>query len=158
MSILDLMNREQLLQAQASARVYQARADAIFQEWGFRAPAPVIGQDPQDYRRDLAVMAKKQLPYNHELRKIKLWKLPRDVFEKLEPQVFNACRDAASRPDSVPPGTMREITRTNPQNGHREVHFIGNESFVTDPSYGHRPGRKVISFMHRFNTSGVAFR
>jgi hypothetical protein len=158
MSIIDHMTRDQLLQMQASARVYQARADSVFQEWGFRAPAPTIGQDPQDYRRDLAVMAKKQLPYGHELRKMKLWKLPRDVFETFEPQIYNACREAANRPDSVPPGEMREIVKINPQNGHKEIHFLGRESFVTDPRYGHRPGRQVVSFVHRYNTSGVAFR
>jgi hypothetical protein len=87
MSIVDHMTRDQLLQMQASARVYQGRADSVFQEWGFRAPAPSLGQDPEDYRRDLAVMAKKQLPDGHVLRKIKLWKLPRDVFETFEPQV-----------------------------------------------------------------------
>jgi hypothetical protein len=144
-----------LLQAQASARVFQAKADSIFQEWGFRAPAPVIGQDPQDYRRDLAVMAKRQLPYGHELRKIKLWKMPRDAFEVMEQQVYAACKQAASRPDSVAPGEMREVTRINPQNGHKEIHFLGNESFVRDMC---RPGRRVVSFMHRYNTSGVAFR
>jgi hypothetical protein len=152
---MDNMTRDQLLQAQASARVYQARADSVFQEWGFRAPAPVIGQDPEDYRRDLAVMAKRQLPHGHELRKMKLWRLPRDVFETYEPQVYNACREAASRPDSVPPGETREIVKVNPQNGHKEVHFLGRESFVKDFT---RPGRKVVSFMHRYNTSGVAFR
>src|SRR6516162_5894853 len=111
MSIVDNMSRDQLLQMQSSARVYQARADSVFQEWGFRAPAPVIGQDPEDYRRDLAVVAKKQLPYGHELRKLKLWKMPRDAFEVMEQQVYAACREAASRPDSVAPGEMREVTR-----------------------------------------------
>jgi hypothetical protein len=155
MAIVDHMNREQLLQMQASARVYQARADSIFQEWGFRAPQPTLGQDPEDYRRDLAVMAKKQLPYGHELRKVKLWKLPKDVFETFEPQVYSACREAAKRPDSIPPGEIREVVRINPQNGHKEIHFLGRESFVKDMG---RPGRRVVSFMHRYNTSGVAFR
>ena len=155
MSVMDRMTREQLLQAQASARVFQARADSAFEPWGFRAPAPPLGQDPQDYRRDLAVMAKKQLPYDHQFRKMKVWKMPKDVFEVFEPQIYDACREAASRPDSVAPGEIREVTRINPQNGHKEVHFIGNESFVRDMM---RPGRKVVSFMHRYNTSGVAFK
>jgi hypothetical protein len=143
MSVIDKMTREQLLRMQASARVYQARADSVFQEWGFAARAPTLGEDPQDYRRDLAVTAKRQLPYGHELRKIKLWKLPKDAFEVVEPQVYNACRDAASRPDSVAPGEMREVTRINPQNGHKEIHFLGTTSFVKDFT---RPGRRVTSF------------
>ena len=155
MSVMDNMTRDQLLQAQASARVYQARADSVFQEWGFRAPAPTIGQDPEDYRRDLAVMAKKQLPHGHKLREMKLWKLPRDVFEVFEPQVYAACKHAASRPDSVAPGEMREVVKIDPKTGHKEIHFIGSDSFVKDFS---RPGRRVVSFMHRYNTSGVAFK
>jgi hypothetical protein len=146
MSIIDHMTRDQILQMQASARVYQARADSVFQEWGFRAPAPTIGQDPQDYRRDLAVMAKKQLPYGHDLRKMKFWQMPKDVFEVFEAQVYAACREAASRPDSAAPGEVREVVKINPQNGHKEIHFIGTTSFVTDPSYGYRPGRRVKSF------------
>src|SRR6516225_8853950 len=52
------MTREQLLQVQASARVYQTRADEAFEPWGMRAPAPVLGEDPDDYRRKLMSLAK----------------------------------------------------------------------------------------------------
>jgi hypothetical protein len=155
MSVIDHMSREQLLKMQESARVYQARADSVFEEWGFRAPAPVIGQDPEDYRRDLAIMAKRQLPYGHKSRIKNLRKLPRDIFETFEPQIYDACREAATRPDAAAPGEMRQITKINPQNGHKEITFIGNESFVKDLT---RPGRRVVSFMHRYNTSGVAFK
>jgi hypothetical protein len=103
----------------------------------------------------LCVKAKRQLPYDHQLRRVKLWDLSRAAFEALEPQVYTACRDAANRPDSVPVGEMRKIEVVNPQNGQKEVHFIGQESFVKQFT---RPGRKVVSFLHRFNTSGVAFR
>jgi hypothetical protein len=151
----DQLTRDDLMRMQNSARAYQARADSAFEPWGFRAPAPPLGQDPEDYRRDLAVKAKRQLPYGHELRRVKLWDLSRAAFEALEPQVYTACAEAAKRPDSVPPGEMRAVTKINPANGQKEVHFIGDTSFVKDMG---RPGRKVVSFMHRFNTSGVAFR
>jgi hypothetical protein len=155
MSIMSSLTRDQLLQVQESARVFQARADAAFEPWGFRAPQPLIGQDPQDYRRELCIMAKRQLPYGHKLRIKNLKKLPRDVFEVYEPEIYDACREAASRPDSVAPGEIRQIVKHNPTTGHREVHYIGGESFVKDMG---RPGRRVVSFMHRYNTSGVAFR
>jgi hypothetical protein len=38
----------------------------VFAEWGFRAPEPTINANPEDYQRDLAVMAKKQLPYSDD--------------------------------------------------------------------------------------------
>ena len=46
-----MYSREQLLQIQSAARVYQARADAALAKWGMRAPEPVIGEDPDHYRR-----------------------------------------------------------------------------------------------------------
>src|SRR5258708_1309333 len=49
------MTREQLLQMQASGRVFQERADNALQPWDIRAPAPVLGEDVGKYRRDLAV-------------------------------------------------------------------------------------------------------
>src|SRR5215471_5373754 len=106
---IESMTHDDLLRMQASARIYQARADSVFEAWGFRAPAPALGQDPEDYRRDLCVKAKKQLPYDHQFRKMKLWKMPRDVFETFEPQIYAACREAATRPDSAAPGEMREV-------------------------------------------------
>jgi hypothetical protein len=80
--------------------------------------------------------------------------MPKDVFEVFEPQVYNACAEAAKRPDSVPPGEMRML-KTKDQNGQEIITWVGNESFVKDMG---RPGRRVVSFMHRYNTSGVAFR
>jgi hypothetical protein len=154
MSIPANLTRDQLLQVQESARVYQARADSVFQEWGFRAPAPPLGQDPEEYRRDLCIMAKRQIPYGHEMRIKNLRKLPRDVFEAFEPQIYNACREAAKSPDSAAPGEMRRVERTD-SNGLKFVEWLGREHFVKDMG---RPGRRVVSFMHRYNTSGVAFR
>src|SRR6516164_3129907 len=133
---IDQLTRDELLRMQSAARAYQARADSAFEPWGFRAPAPPLGQDPEDYRRDLAVKAKRQLPYGHELRKIKLWDLSRAAFEALEPQVYDACAEAAKRPDSVPPGEMRML-KTKDQNGQEIITWIGNESFVKDMG---RPG------------------
>jgi hypothetical protein len=118
-------------------RSYQTTAIRITcasSKWGFRAPAPVIGQDPEDYRRDLCVKAKKQLIF--------------------EPQIYSACAEAAKRPDSVPPGEMRML-KTRDQNGQEIITWLGQESFVKDMG---RPGRRVVSFMHRYNRSGVAFR
>jgi hypothetical protein len=53
------MDRDQLLRLQASARVYQARADDALSSWGLRAPQMAIGSDIDDCRRGLCVLAKK---------------------------------------------------------------------------------------------------
>ena len=60
--------REQLLQIQSSARVFQARADDALAPWGMRAPELVCGEDPDHYRRQTMIMAKDQLPEDHEYR------------------------------------------------------------------------------------------
>ena len=80
--------REQLLQAHASARVFQARYDEAFAPWGMRAPEPVIGEPVDDYRRKLAVKAKKLLPDGNELKPVQFRALENDVFEVFEPRLI----------------------------------------------------------------------
>ena len=75
--------REQLLQMQASGRVYQERYDQAFQPWDQRAPSPVIGEDIADYRRKLAIQAKRLLPEGHELRAVQFRALADDVLNNL---------------------------------------------------------------------------
>src|SRR6516225_6245889 len=108
------MTREQLLQVQSSARVYQARADNAFEPWGMRAPAPVLGEDPDDYRRKLMILAKNQLPEGHQLRRITVKRIPDDALDNFEKMYYDACRDAGSRNDSVPEGEMRRVERVDP--------------------------------------------
>ena len=57
--------------------------------------------------------------------------------------IYDACAKAVARNDTVPPGEMREITRVNPKNGHKETLFFGRESFVKAMN---RPGRRVVKF------------
>jgi hypothetical protein len=145
--------REQLLQIQSAARVYQARADDAFAPWGFRAKQPTIGEDPDRYRRRLMIQAKNQLPDNHELRGVTVNKLPSDALEAYEPQFFKACKDAAYRADSVPPGEMRRVEETD-TNGTKMVKWIGQECFVRDLM---PPSRLVLGFRTPegfLNTSG----
>jgi len=101
------LNREQMLQQDQSLRAYQQRADDAFSTWGFRAPAPSLSDDPrypERYRRELLYLAKKRLPENHELRKFQVKHIPFDAFQVVEPQIYQPCREAACRPDSVPMG------------------------------------------------------
>jgi hypothetical protein len=136
------MTREQLLQMQASGRVYQERYDNALAPWDQRAPAPVLGQSIDDYRRDTLVKIKKLLPRGHELRKVKVYELRNDVIDVLEPQLLKACRTEAYNADSVPPGEMRRVVEVD-QGGTKIVRWIGQESFVKEMG---RPGRRVVSF------------
>jgi hypothetical protein len=137
------MTREQLLRVQSSARVFQQRADDAFASWNMRAPAPVLGEDPDDYRRKLMILAKNQLPENHELRKVTVKRIPGDALDNFEKMYYDACRDAGSRNDSAPPGQMRMVEKVNPQNGQKFIEFLGTRSFIHDfPSYA----RRVVGF------------
>ena len=152
---LEQLRFEKQMRQRSIATSYQQRADSVFAEWGTRAKQRVEGEDPEDYRRDLCVQAKKLLPYSddrpspdskatfRELRKLKLWGMPADVFARFEPQIYDACAKAVARNDTVPAGEMREITRIDPKNGHKEIRFYGQRSFVADLG---RPGRRVTSF------------
>ena len=96
MSIVEHMTREQLLQAQASARVFQERADDALSPWDIRAPAPVLGQDVREYRRDLAVKLKRMLPEEHELRKVQYRRLDDATISIFEPQLYRAVQAEAT--------------------------------------------------------------
>jgi hypothetical protein len=131
------MSRDQLMQIQASARVYQERADNALMPWDIRAPHPVLGEDIAKYRRDLAVMLKRQLPENHQLRKVQYRRLDDAMLSVFEPQLLKAVRDAANDPSTVPPGQMRRVVEVD-EGGTKIVKWIGQRSFIEDlkaPAY-----------------------
>jgi hypothetical protein len=127
-----LRSREHLLEVQAAARTYQARADDAFQSWNIHAPAYVAGESLDDYRRRLADLAQRQLPDDHELRRLRLRALPDDAFAGFEPQIFTACKEAGNRPDSAAPNELRAVERVNPENGQKMIEFLGTRSFIHD--------------------------
>jgi hypothetical protein len=147
MSIVDHMSRDQLLQMQASARTYQERYDTALAPWDQRAPAPVLGQDIDTYRRETLVKMKKLLPEDHKLR-IPVRKMPNDVLDVFDPQICKAVHDAANDPYTVPPGQMRAVPKVN-QGGTRVVEYVGALR-EDNPRLGQR------SFIEDFK--GPAFR
>src|SRR5260370_21262857 len=63
---LEQLRYEREMRQRSIATAYQSRADAVFAEWGTRAKQRVEGTDPEDYRRNLCVQAKKLLPYSDD--------------------------------------------------------------------------------------------
>jgi hypothetical protein len=148
------MSYEQLLRMQASARVVQERADEALMPWDIRAPAPVLGESFDSYRRNVAVKLKRLLPEDHELRKVQYRRLDDAALGAFEPQLYRAVRDAAHDASTVPPGEFRKIVQTD-QGGTKIVKWIGQQSFVREMG---RPGRRVTSFMHAYDGSGRPLR
>jgi hypothetical protein len=134
--------RQHALRVQRSLRTIQERADDCYQPWGFRAPGPTLGCDPDEYRRDLLIKAKRLLPGDNELRRVQVRQLPRSALSQFEDMIFAAAKAEAFRPDSVPDGEMRKVVRPT-ANGSEIIEWVGKTSFVKAMG---RPGRKVLSF------------
>jgi hypothetical protein len=148
---------DQIMRMQAAARVYQQRYDDALQPWDLRAPAPVLGEDIAEYRAKLAILAKHQLPPDHQLRKVQYRRLDSAIFDNFEPQLLRACRQEAYNPASVPPGEFRKVVEIA-SDGMKIVKWIGQQSFVKDMG---RSGRRVVSFLTphgRVNASGIPVR
>jgi hypothetical protein len=137
------LTRDQLLQQQASARVYQARYDSAFEPWGVRAPAPVLGQDIDEYRRSLAVMAKRLLPESHELARMQYRRQPDDVLNNFEPELLTAVKQLATANDSVPHDAPLRRVEERDSNGLKIIKWIGQKWFGDQFT---RPGRLVLGF------------
>jgi hypothetical protein len=146
--------RQHALRVQRSLRAIQERADNSFEPWGFRAPAPALGCDPDDYRRDLLIKAKRLLPGDNELRHVQIRQLPRDALTNFENLIYPVAKATAYSADSVPHGEMRPIEEKD-NNGLKMIRWIGKESFVKAMG---RPGRRVLGFLHNdghyYNPSG----
>jgi hypothetical protein len=132
------------------ARSYQAHYDEVLRQVGMRAPQPTLGQTVNDYRRETLRMIKRALlPQNHELYRVNYRGLPADALKGFEPQLLQAAVVEANNPMNVPKGELRELPKTNPHNGYKEHHFVGQDSFVRLPGFGtnipfaggHRDGR-----------------
>lgn len=134
--------RQHALRVHSSLRSVQERADTAFEPWGFRAPGPTLGCDPDEYRRDMLIKAKKLLPGDNRLRHVQIRQLPREALSQFEDMIYPAARAEAWKADSVPAGEMRRVEERD-SNGMKIVRWIGKESFVK--SMG-RPGRRVVSF------------
>jgi hypothetical protein len=134
-----LTSREHLMAVQSTARAYQARCDEAVLSWGLRAPAPVAGAPLDAYRRDLLILAKKQLPETDELRSIQVRQLAADALPVFEERIYSACKSAAYRGDTVPEGQLRQIVERD-ANGLQVTRFVGQHCFVKDFTV---PGRRV---------------
>jgi hypothetical protein len=135
--------RQHILRVHRSLQdTVQSRADEAFEPWGFRAPAPTLGCDPDEYRRDMLVKAKKLLPGTNRLRHVKIWDLPANALSQFEDLIYPQARAEAHRPDSVPPGELRKV-HVPTANGHEIIEWVGQQSFVVGMG---RPGRGVVAF------------
>ena len=130
-----------------TCRQWQAHYQHELENFGGNVPPPVYGESPGDYRRRSCVTFKRAfLQPAHERYKIQYKGLPSDAFPNLEQQLLEECKRQAYNPLTVPIGEFREIIKTDARNGQKIHEFIGQESFVKDPAYGFRPGRRIAAW------------
>jgi hypothetical protein len=118
----------------------QARADAVFNGFGTRAPRPLEGEVLLDYRKRLATKLK---THSIAWKGVKLSQLPEEAFGIAESQIYADADTAAANPVDLGEGELRTVTKIDPSTGVRSNVFYGKESFVKAMG---RPGRRVSSF------------
>jgi len=138
------LTSDQLDYQKRSARLYQEKYDGVLRNVGMRAPEPVLGQDPDSYRRETLRTLKKTFLGNHPLNKVNMRGLDSSVLPPFETQVLDAVVKEAFNPQNVPVGELRKIERFDDYGKVKEILFIGQECFVKDMT---RPGRRVASFL-----------
>jgi hypothetical protein len=124
----------------------QAKADAVFNGFGKRAPRPLEGESLLDYRRRLASHLK---PHSTQWKGVKFSLLPEAAFSIAETQVYADATNAASTPTDLADGELREVTRRDPRTNITTTVFYGRESFVKGLG---RPPRRVASFRTQHST------
>ena len=118
----------------------QAKADAVFNGFGERAPRPLEGESLVSYRKRLATKLK---THSQAWKAVPLSKLPEEAFSVAEVQIYADAERAAAHPVDLAEGELRMVTKIDPATGRRYNDFYGKESFVKQMG---RPGRRVASF------------
>jgi hypothetical protein len=120
----------------------QARADAIFTQFGGNSRAPVFmaGEAPETYARRLANGLKDK---SKSWAKVDMFKLDDDTFSVARDQIYADAAIVAKNPTDLQPGRMREIVTQ--RNGHTIVDFVGGPDSHFVKQFA-RPARRVQSF------------
>jgi hypothetical protein len=139
-----------------AARQFQEYYDQTLRKVGSRAPAPVLGQSVNDYRRETLRQLKRTfLPQNHDLYRVQYRGLQSDILNVFEPQLLQAVVVEANNPARVPVGELRKIERMDEYGKVKCIDWVGQESFVRMMT---RPGRRVVRFLAPADSHGRAIR
>lgn len=112
----------------------QARADAVFREFGQSAPRFLNGEDKVSYRRRLLRGLQEHSP---AWKPVDLATVTDSVLAVAEEQIFNDASRAARDPKGVESGALRMIPGRT-EAGHRMNSFVGQPSAWLSRFGGHR--------------------
>lgn len=116
----------------------QARADSVFNQFGLRAPRPLVGEGLGTYRRRLVT---KLQPHSPAWKEVRLSAIADDVaFGVAEKQIYADAETAAHNPTDVKDGELRAVTSTDRETGRSMTSFYGPQTFIKGMS---RPSDRV---------------
>jgi hypothetical protein len=111
----------------------------VFQAFGEDAPAPMSGEQPQDYRIRLAG---RLLRYSTDLKGIDLQAIgDSTAFKAVEDKIYADALRESGRHSDVPEGQLREVTTVDRATGVRMTHFYGRNTFFRQMS---RPRGRLV--------------
>ena len=120
----------------------QARADAVYNAFGKRAPRPLDGENLLRYRKRLAGELK---TYSKVWGKADLNAIARDdtTFGIAEEQIYADAMEAARNPTDLEEGALRAVVQTDPGTGRITTKFHGKHTFI----HGMKsPTRRAVGF------------
>jgi hypothetical protein len=125
--------------------IIQERWDGTFAKLDRSCPAQRADEASVDYLRRLSRIGRKYIPAHEEIARVKFDDtLPDAVVPKFSELMRAAVERNIFRTDNMAPGEMRAVMVVDPNTGAQQRHFVGPQSFVRNPLYGHRDCRRVV--------------
>jgi hypothetical protein len=126
--------REQARADSEKKRVIQTRYDDAFSAFGTRAPQPVEGERPGQYRRRMFELLRNKLPSDHEWADVRADDVPASARTQIEALVIKAAMAEGLRPsaENLPPSGLVRRERTDQDTGAKSIEFLGRRSFIAD--------------------------
>ena len=130
-----MVEREQARADSEKKRVIQTRYDDAFAAFGTRAPQPVEGERPGQYRRRMFELLRNKLPTSNEWFDVRADDIPPSARSQIEAMVISAAMREGMRPspENLPrDGSLVRRERTDQDTGARSVEWLGRKSFIAD--------------------------
>jgi hypothetical protein len=121
----------------------QERWDATFQMLDRSCPAQRADEASVDYLRRLSRIGRKYIPRSEQMASVNFSELPDETVPKFSELMRQCVEKNLRRTDNMQPGEIRSVMRVDENTGQKIREFIGPQSFVLNPLYGHRDPRRV---------------
>jgi hypothetical protein len=122
----------------------QERWDKTFSLLDRSCPAQRADEAQVDYLRRLSRIGRRYIPKGEQMASVNFAELPDNVVGKYSELMRQCVEKNLRRTDNMQPGELRPIMVVDEQTGMKVRQFVGPQSFVRNPLYGHRDARRVI--------------